>query len=77
MPSPSLRRQHGAILVMTALFIVVLIGVAALAMDVGRLVILRSQMQNAADAAALAAAAAAPGACRAAGAGQRLIAALA
>jgi hypothetical protein len=57
MPSPSLRRQHGAILVMTALFIVVLIGVAALAMDVGRLVILRSQMQNAADAAALAAAA--------------------
>lgn len=53
----SLRRQRGAILVMTAVFIVVLIGVAALAMDIGRLVILRSQMQNAADAAALAAAA--------------------
>lgn len=50
------RRQRGAILVMTALFIVVLIGVAALAMDIGRLVVLRAQLQNAADAAAIAAA---------------------
>lgn len=41
---------------MTAIIIVVLIGVAALAMDIGRLVVLRSQLQNAADAAALAAA---------------------
>lgn len=51
-----LRSQRGAILIMTALLIVVLIGVAALAMDIGRLVVLRSQLQNAADAAAIAAA---------------------
>lgn len=50
------RRQRGAILIMTAMLIIVLIGVAALAMDIGRLVVLRSQMQNAVDAAALAAA---------------------
>lgn len=52
----SIRRQRGAILIMTAVLIVVLIGVAALAMDIGRLVVLRSQIQNAADAAAIAAA---------------------
>lgn len=50
------RRQRGSILIMTAVFIVVLIAVAALAIDVGRLVVLRSQLQNAADAAAIAAA---------------------
>lgn len=50
------RRQRGAIMIMMALIIIVLIGVAALALDIGRLVVLRSQMQNAADAAALAAA---------------------
>lgn len=50
------RRQRGAILIMTAIFVVVLIVVAALAMDIGRLVVLRSQLQNAADAAAIAAA---------------------
>lgn len=53
---PSIRHQRGAILIMTAVLIVVLIGVAALAMDIGRLVVLRSQIQNAADAAAIAAA---------------------
>lgn len=52
----SIRRQRGAILIMTAVIIIVLIGVAALAMDIGRLVVLRSQLQNAADAAAIAAA---------------------
>lgn len=52
----SIRSQRGAILIMTAVLIVVLIGVAALALDIGRLVVLRSQIQNAADAAALAAA---------------------
>lgn len=50
------RRQRGSILVMTAVFIVVLIAVAALAIDVGRIVVLRSQLQNAVDAAAIAAA---------------------
>lgn len=52
----SLRHQRGAILVMTAVIIIVLIGVAALALDIGRITVLRNQMQNAADAAALAAA---------------------
>lgn len=51
-----LRHQRGAILIMTAIVLIVLVGVAALAMDIGRLVVLRSQLQNAADAAAIAAA---------------------
>lgn len=42
---------------MVAILIVVLIGIAALALDVGRLLVLRAEMQNAVDAAALAAAA--------------------
>ncbi|MCW8917682.1 MAG: Tad domain-containing protein [Gammaproteobacteria bacterium] len=50
-------RQRGAILVMTVLFLVILLGFAALALDLGRLYVLRTEMQNAADAAALAAAA--------------------
>ena len=50
-------KQRGAILVMSVLFLVVLIGFAALALDFGRLYVLRSQMQNAADTAVLAAAA--------------------
>ncbi len=49
--------QRGAIAVMAALFVVVLIGFAALALDLGRLYVLRTEMQNAADAAAMAAAA--------------------
>jgi hypothetical protein len=51
------RRQRGAILVMMAILVVVLIGIAALALDVGRLFVQRTELQNAADAAALAAAA--------------------
>jgi len=51
------REERGAILVMTAIFSVVLIGIAALALDAGRLFVLHSEMHNAADAAALAAAA--------------------
>ncbi|MEN8169068.1 MAG: Tad domain-containing protein [Pseudomonadota bacterium] len=50
-------RQNGAILVMTVFFIVILLAFSALAIDLGRLYVLRTQMQNAADAAALAAAA--------------------
>jgi hypothetical protein len=51
------ERQRGAILVMTVLFLVILLGFAALALDLGRLYVLRTEMQNAADASALAAAA--------------------
>ena len=50
-------RQSGAIAVMTILFLIVLIGFAALALDLGRLYVLRTEMQNAVDAAAMAAAA--------------------
>ncbi len=46
--------QRGAILVMMVILLVVLIGMTALALDVGRLMVLRTEMQNAADAAALA-----------------------
>lgn len=50
-------QQRGAFLILTVLFLVVLLGFAALALDLGRLYVLRTEMQNAADAAALAAAA--------------------
>lgn len=47
-------RQRGAFLAMMVVIIVVLVGVAALALDVGRVYALRAEMQNAVDAAALA-----------------------
>lgn len=53
-PLPS--RAGGAYLVMAALLIVVMIAVAALVLDVGRVLVLRSDMQTAVDAAALSAA---------------------
>ena len=52
----SRKREKGAILVMAAVTFVALVGIAALALDVGRLLILNTEMHNAADAAALAAA---------------------
>ena len=51
-----MRRERGAFLVMMTLVVVVLIGVAALVLDIGRVMVLRAEMQNAVDAAALAAA---------------------
>lgn len=51
------ERQRGAIIVLTLLFLVMLLGFAALALDLGRLYVLRTEMQNAADASAMAAAA--------------------
>lgn len=51
------HRERGAYLVMMALLLAVLIGFGALAIDLGRVMVLRSEMQNAADAAAIAAAA--------------------
>lgn len=51
------RKQHGAILALMAILIIVLIGIGALALDLGRLFVQRTELQNAADAAALAAAA--------------------
>ncbi|MEJ2047958.1 MAG: Tad domain-containing protein [Dehalococcoidia bacterium] len=46
--------QRGAIVIMTVFFVIILIAFAALALDLGRLYVLRTDMQNAADAAALA-----------------------
>lgn len=54
---PHVVHQRGAILVMTVIFLVILLGFAALALDLGRLYVLRTEMQNAADASAMAAAA--------------------
>lgn len=48
------QRQQGAILITVALWFVTLIGLMALAFDVGHLLIVRNELQNAADAAALA-----------------------
>lgn len=46
--------QRGAMLITMSLFFVTLIGFAAVAVDVGHLMIARNELQNAADAAALA-----------------------
>lgn len=52
----SRKNEKGAILVMAAVTFVALVGIGALALDVGRLLILNTEMQNAADSSALAAA---------------------
>src|SRR5262245_5191751 len=49
------RSNSGAVALYTALVTTAMMGAGAVAVDVGRLVVLRSQMQNAADAAALSA----------------------
>lgn len=54
MKAKTSHRQRGAMVVTTALFFIGLIGFAALAVDVGHLLITRNELQNAADAAALA-----------------------
>lgn len=51
-----MRSQKGGYLVIMAVLIAVLVGIGGLAIDLGRLFVLRSEMQNAADAAAVAAA---------------------
>jgi len=45
--------QRGAVIIMFAIFLVVLLGFAALALDLGRMNLTKVQLQNAADAAAL------------------------
>ena len=47
-------RQKGAMLITLSLFFITLTGLAALAFDLGHLLIVRNELQNAADAAALA-----------------------
>lgn len=46
--------QRGAVLVMVAILMIVFIGIAALALDIGHLYVVRNELQNAADAGALA-----------------------
>jgi len=52
--TPSRQRQQGSIIVLFGGLILVLTGFAVLAIDVGRVFIVRSELQNVADAAALA-----------------------
>ena len=51
------QHERGAFLVLVALIVIVLLGIGSLVLDLGRLLVLRTEMQNAVDAAALAAAA--------------------
>lgn len=51
-----IRRQRGAVAIVVALSIFVLIGMIGLAIDLGRMFVIKTELQNAADACALAAA---------------------
>ena len=46
--------QSGGVLILTALLLTVIIGMAALAVDIGHLMVVRNELRNAADAGALA-----------------------
>lgn len=46
--------QHGALLIMMVPLLMVMLGLTALVVDIGRIMIVRNELQNAADAAALA-----------------------
>ena len=48
------RRQSGAAAILVAFLMIVFLGIAALALDIGYLYVVRTELQNAADAAALA-----------------------
>jgi len=50
----SVKKQRGSVIVITAICLIVLIGIGALAIDVGYLYATRAELQNVADAAALA-----------------------
>lgn len=49
-----LNNEHGAVAAMTAIFLVVLLAMAAAALDIGHALVARNELQNTADAAALA-----------------------
>jgi len=52
--SPGLAGQHGTIIILTAILLTVFAGMAALAVDLSHLYVVRNELQNAADAGALA-----------------------
>lgn len=54
-PASTRRRQRGAVAIITALAMVVLVGFAGLALDGGHLYLTKTELQNAADSCALAA----------------------
>ena len=54
--TPLCRRQRGAVALATALSLVVLLGLLGIVVDLGRLYVVKTELQNAADACALAAA---------------------
>lgn len=53
--TPTLRHERGAVLVMTTIMLAILLGVAALAIDVGYMYAHRENLRNATDSAAIAA----------------------
>jgi len=52
--SRPLKEQQGVTVIMVSLFILIFIGVAALAIDIGHLSLVKNELQNAADAGCLA-----------------------
>ena len=50
------RKERGAVAIMVALALVALIGFVGLALDLGKLYVVKSELQNSADSCALAAA---------------------
>ncbi|MEX3669800.1 TadG family pilus assembly protein [Paraburkholderia phenoliruptrix] len=58
---PTAARERGVVAIQVAIFLVVLLGFAALAIDIARVLVVRNELQNAADAAALAGAGALSG----------------
>jgi len=56
--SPQLRSERGAVIIFFAFFMILMLGFAALSADLAKLMVTRTQLQNAADAAALAGASA-------------------
>src|SRR5216117_3101049 len=57
-PSPRVLRDRGVIFIWVALFLLMIVGFVALGVDIAKLMATRSQLQNAADSAALAGASA-------------------
>lgn len=53
-PAAGRKRQRGAVAIITGLSLVVLLGVSAFAIDIGRLLVVKNELHNAADASALA-----------------------
>ena len=54
--SPDRRRQSGAVAVLVGIALVAMVGITGLALDLGKLYVAKSELQNSADACALAAA---------------------